>query len=1412
MKKLLLLIFSILISLTMQSQSWRTNADSLIVNQVFVDDVSRIDIFTFSEELTSADSIVLIDGTIIHVPYSNCYGYFIDIMPLANWSHTCKFCFVNASLEQIIITANLPPIDDNIEALSLHQRPNPNSTLVFFDTTFVRNCKSSDTDHKWAVLICGCGTETRFWFDLSSVYTVLTDVYGYQEAPESASWNGFEGRRVIATAPYFIKKKYIPYSDHGSSALNETDPEGIGDFFNWDDYDGNTIHSKQNIHNIFKCFSGDNQCLQNYREQGLQELTEEDQLFIYITGHGFNEYSDDTTSFFYVQEGQVNNYYNCPKIYDDTLISWLRNIKCSQMTLVMQNCYSGRFIEKFMDDISNPNCLCKNRVGLSAASANGVSWAENYSVYRESSRDALSNPFANEFTYYWTSAALGYYPIFKTKDNNYGFQVIDKGPWSANTRILGSENMNWIDYFNDYEQSYPHYPQFDINPDTDGDTIVSFSEMFEFANNLDSWSRQGYYYPYYNDTSIINFPSGYQPEVPQQQYESSFTKEAATLAGYEGQIDGVSNSGIATQPYRLCGDIWIGPDSELTMRDEVQSPENVKIYIKPSGKLLLDGAILTNLPEESSPMWQGVQVWGKKDKHQLQEDGRYWQGVLEMQNGAIISNAVIGVDIWNPDDVNSTGGIVMATDSRFINNGTALSFHPYENCMEHPLYADTMVIRNNVSFFKNCDFNIDEDYLGPSEFKMHVSLFQIRGVQFRGCNFRFRDNANSDTYPMGLFAYDAGFRMDGFCASGNQIYPCSVYDNSTFDGFYKAIVTMNDGIVGVRPITVTNTDFINNSFGVYALKSGYTTILNSIFRIGQDSTQCAAGIFVENTPVFTIEQDTFCLAQQYPNENYGVVVKNSKSQNLVYKNMFRGLYCANLSEGRNNTWMTPRNTTNAKTRILGLEYHCNDNADNWCDFYVCGGGYANTNGIQPNQGSENDPANNTFSQGCYFQFINHGDYGINYYYDPELINVVPTSNYAVNLEVAKVSNNCPSHYGIGGNSYNDTLMPILSDVQRIQREIDYYDSYTAYNNIKTIYDGLIDGGNTEAEILDIQIASPSDLWALRTQLLGHSPYLTDGVLINMLERDDIFPQSVLFEILASNPDELKRDALMAYLRNMDNPMPEYMLALLQQMTNGVTVRTAMESQLAKYSREYRQAAGDIIRDILSDTIIDKTALVGWLGNMEDIESDREIVSIYLEDGKFTDAIALANLFPSLYGLTGEDLVEHNDYMTLIHMYQDLNQEGRNIMQLDSTEYAIVEHIADCGIGVPKAMAKSIMLGVYGYQYDDCPNGVNIYPTRKEENKESDLSNEEFNRAMGFHVEMSPNPASTWVNVSYTLPVGFSEAQLKITNFFGVIMAIYDLHDKDSQRILDLRDLSPGVYIYTAYCGKHIQTGKLVILQ
>ena len=79
----------------------------------------------------------------------------------------------------------------------------------------------------------------------------------------------------------------------------------------------------------------------------------------------------------------------------------------------------------------------------------------------------------------------------------------------------------------------------------------------------------------------------------------------------------------------------------------------------------------------------------------------------------------------------------------------------------------------------------------------------------------------------------------------------------------------------------------------------------------------------------------------------------------------------------------------------------------------------------------------------------------------------------------------------------------------------------------------------------------------------------------------------------------------------------------------------------------------------------------------------------------------------------------------------------------------------------------------------------------------------------FKVELSPNPATTNVEVSYTLPEGMTSATLVMTNTLGVNVMTAQLDGNNGETTLSLEELPSGIYYYTIRCGENVKTGKLV---
>ena len=166
---------------------------------------------------------------------------------------------------------------------------------------------------------------------------------------------------------------------------------------------------------------------------------------------------------------------------------------------------------------------------------------------------------------------------------------------------------------------------------------------------------------------------------------------------------------------------------------------------------------------------------------------------------------------------------------------------------------------------------------------------------------------------------------------------------------------------------------------------------------------------------------------------------------------------------------------------------------------------------------------------------------------------------------------------------------------------------------------------------------------------------------------------------------------------------------------------------------------------------------------------------------------------------------------LLMLYREWYNDGRNAMQMNNTERAIVEHIADYGTGYPQIMAQALLAELDWESYAENPFAcVTLTLPEGGQGRGYSFTPEDLGKAMGMDVSIKPNPATTWTAVDYTLPAKMAQATIRVTNALGVTVMTAELNGNQGQKVLDLRDLSDGVYVYTISCGEYVQTGKLVI--
>ena len=824
---------------------------------------------------------------------------------------------------------------------------------------------------------------------------------------------------------------------------------------------------------------------------------------------------------------------------------------------------------------------------------------------------------------------------------------------------------------------------------------------------------------------------------------------------------------------------------------------DAKIIVEPGATLNINGSTLTNYA--GCPLrWKGIEVWGNYSESQLVDpaNGIQYQGKLIMDE-TVIEHAKIAVNLTNPVLwLESNGGIVQAENSTFRNNQRAFHTMKYENT--HPVTGKPM---DNLSYFKYCNFAIDNQYMAEVVFYKHVDMVETDGIKFKACNFTLSPEAPGVSYwNQAIAAYNAGFDVSGLCV----VYPCSSGDPSTFIGFYRGIMATNSGINNYT-FSVGLSEFTNNAIGIYAIGIDYLSVLFSTFHVGYNASDQEAcegeskeasgiGIDLNHCTGFAIEENMFSKTPGSPVGTYtGIRIAETQATDQIYKNTFDGLSYGNYAVGQN--WITG-------WTWAGLAYFCNENTGNWRDIEVAPG---DPSGVQSEIGSTELPAGNTFTTNADNNFNNLGDHEVGYFYytgnPPEYPEIV----YHVAREPVGIQNQCPSHYGGGGSGGGTGRGLVLLPGEKQDAELEFANNLSDYNNVKALYDNLKDGGNTEATLSEIETSWPNDMWELRAKLLGDSPHLSMEVLKATADKTDVLPESVIFEIMAANPDELKKDELIKYLEDKENPLPEYIIDILRQVSTGTTYKTVLHRQMAHYNQVKTRAAYDIVRSILNDSIMDNDELRNWLDNIGDKRADEQIIASYLSEGNYNDATALANMMPALYDYSDEEMEEHYYYLDMLNLQVSLGQQDKSIFELDSTEVNNLVNLADHSHGTAGAQAKGILEYAYGYHFCNCIDA----DTSGYKNSES-INYEAFNKVFGPEIDVKPNPANEWTTFNYSLPDNETDGIIKISDVSGKMIETIVVSAIQGQKVWDTRKIQPGVYFYTFSVNGISKSGKIVI--
>jgi hypothetical protein len=820
----------------------------------------------------------------------------------------------------------------------------------------------------------------------------------------------------------------------------------------------------------------------------------------------------------------------------------------------------------------------------------------------------------------------------------------------------------------------------------------------------------------------------------------------------------------------------------LTIRSKVAMSEYAKISVEREGKLKVDGGLITTA---CGGLWKGIEVWGTPIGSQSNLNN---YGEIRVYRGGEIRNAEIAISntrkdngFENPD---FRGGIIRAQDASFFNNMCAIELMPCKN-------MEAEIEINNISYFKNCHFETNFELFDGNPFLLFVRMISVKGIDFHGC--RFINSVPAQNYPYtidrgyGLYCYDTDFQIYGYCDQPyEEICPNPI--PSRFEGLYYGIY--GHQISSNKTFTVDHAIFHNNYRGLYTCSSNNARITSNSFindESGISGTFCSSyDLYLNYSTDYHVENNEF-INTTTMQKGIGVIVNNSGEDfNEIYNNYFENLDIG-INAQNNNKNPDPLFTD-------GLVIKCNEFVNVKYDIdVVTNQTTIDDMGIAVSQGTYNEedpeaPAGNLFSNYVvpgdekYGDYNNECEYIIYHHHD---VNGSPSNIAPLPGETSPgitVTN-------IPGNDFirNEACPPRLNE----KSSGDLLDQMAKYSGLadstEVLLSTFVDGGDTEALNMEVQTSTPEEALELWDELLQNSPYLSDTVMINAINKEDVLPPVMITEVLSVNPHAAKTNKVMNAVDQRNNPLSDEMIDQVEQGLNIIGAKEALEADLAYFKLNYHRSFKLYITQFMNDTIHTHSgdSICNLLRSDNSISKRYQLALYHLGNNDTTNAKLVMDSIMIWFDLAGTDLNKYQDYNSYVNIISDIYKKGNDILSLDSAHKS----------GLYSLASKNHLVGTYArniLQFTDTLSYIEpiIWPSLLKSNEQGQKNKVNFYNNKT--IKVYPNPSNTYVIVEWNL-LSLSDAVLSIYNMQGKIIESMHLNNYKGYKIISTKDYPAGVY-------------------
>lgn len=340
-------------------------------------------------------------------------------------------------------------------------------------------------------------------------------------------------------------------------------------------------------------------------------------------------------------------------------------------------------------------------------------------------------------------------------------------------------------------------------------------------------------------------------------------------------------------PRNLKGDLVVKAGGNLTIQCSVGFPTDGKLIVERGGRLVIDGGQVTS---NCGSFWKGIEVHGYYNKEHLLsyvsqiKNGSYPStsndhGAIYIKNGGSVENAQIGIKNvkFRPTgpDLNYTGGIIIADEGEFANNWKAIELWKF-----NPESINSSLRRNNVSYINECNFEITDEYLDPTNpFDAFITIWENYGINIYSNsfnNFAWQEYGVFDR-GQGIRSINGHFKVIGYCVAIDPQTGTCVYEPNYFKNLTTGLNIWGLGNAAAQA-DIRHNDFENVQHGVYLSGENFSNVQENAFNIPEQwvgmQSKGNFGVKTDNAQGYAILANTMNTLAEDPN-NFGIINRNT---------------------------------------------------------------------------------------------------------------------------------------------------------------------------------------------------------------------------------------------------------------------------------------------------------------------------------------------------------------------------------------------------------------------------------------------------------------------------------------------------------------------------------------------------------